>query len=141
GRDVERLEVVVLRLDLGPLLDREAEAVEEVDDLALDARDRVQAAARQATTRKRHVEPPAELPVLGGALERLAPRAQERLDALLRRVGPLAGGSAFGRRQRADAVQQRGERALPSQETRTHLGPRPQARRPPRRAPRLRRQP
>ena len=49
GRDVERLEVVPLGLDLGTFLDREAEPGEEADDVALDLRDRVQVAARGAT--------------------------------------------------------------------------------------------
>jgi len=42
ARDVQRLEVVVVALDLGPLGDREAEPGEDRDDLVVYARERVE---------------------------------------------------------------------------------------------------
>src|SRR5205823_1278224 len=57
ARDVERFEVVVVGLDLGPLDDGEAEAGEDRDDLVVDARERVERAARRSPPRQGEVEP------------------------------------------------------------------------------------
>src|SRR5437762_13167253 len=55
ARDVQRLEVVRVGLDLGPFGDGEAEAGEDRDDLLAHARERVQAAARRPAAGQREI--------------------------------------------------------------------------------------
>src|SRR5918999_1462285 len=83
GREVERVEVVVRRLDLAPVDDPVAEAEEDVLDLAADLRDQVEVSARPRVARKRHVddlllEPPLEV----GTLELRLARRDSRLEPL-----------------------------------------------------------
>src|SRR3989442_6771544 len=72
ARDVQRLEVEVVGLDLGPLDDREAEAGEDRDDLVVDAREGVERAAGRAPPRQREIDPLARAP--GAALRLELPR-------------------------------------------------------------------
>ena len=55
------------------------------------------------------------------AVERGAALRDPRLDLALGVVGGLARGGALGRRERADAAQQRGHGALLAEEARAHL--------------------
>ena len=48
ARNVERLEVVIVVLDLGSLVDREAQLDEDVDDLVEHLRERMEVPAREA---------------------------------------------------------------------------------------------
>ena len=86
GREVERVEVVVRRLDLATVDDAVAQAEEDVLHLAPDLRDQVQLAAAVPTDGQRHVDalrgqPGVEL----GAL-------QLGLAGIDRRLEPLAHG-------------------------------------------------
>ncbi len=56
GRDVERLEVVPVVLDLGTFRDRVAHAHEDVLELALHLRDEVQVTARSPVAAEGEVE-------------------------------------------------------------------------------------
>ena len=87
---VERVEVVVDGLDLGPLGDVEAEADEHVLDLAPGLRDQMQAADRGAgSAGQRDVDPVVDQPrVELGSRERRA----ALIDRLLERLAGLVGG-------------------------------------------------
>ena len=79
GRDVERLEVVPVVLDLGALGHAEPEAREHADDLALDDRERVQRAGPAGggpAARGRRGRPRGARPRPGGAAPRGGPRAR-----------------------------------------------------------------
>src|SRR5207245_650672 len=96
ARDVERLEVVVVALDLGTLGDREAEPGEDRDDLVVNARQGMQRSPGRAAARQREIEPPS--PALGPPLGRRG-RGQPRLQELLEL--PLGlGGRRAGRLER-----------------------------------------
>src|SRR5204862_495408 len=91
ARDVERLEVVIVGLDLGPLGHREAEAGEDRDDLVVNARQRMERSLRRPAAGKREVESPA--PALDLALDlegRGEPGVQERLQLALALLGRRA---------------------------------------------------
>ena len=72
GREVERLEVVPVELDLGTFGDLVAEADEHVFELAPDPRDRMQMAAPVLAPAEREVEP------VRGPATRRAPRRRAR---------------------------------------------------------------
>ena len=102
--EVERVEVVVDGLDLGPFFDVEAEADEHVLDLASRLGDQVQAPElRCGVGRQRDVDAVALEPLLellrGELLGALLDR---RFEGLARLVGGLAGGGALLRRERRD---------------------------------------
>jgi hypothetical protein len=59
ARDVERLEVVVVALDLGTVDDREAEPGEDRDDLVVHAGQWMERSLRRAAARQREIQPPA----------------------------------------------------------------------------------
>src|SRR3954468_20235026 len=105
---VEGVEVVVDEVDLGALDAREAEAEEDVLDLAPRLRDEVQAADRlRRLARERDVdavlrEPRVEL--LG--LELLRALLDELLEPLARLVGRLADGAALLGRELGDAAEE-----------------------------------
>ena len=106
---VERVEVVVDGLDLGALDDGEAEADEDVLDLAPRRRSagagaRPAAAARRAASRRRGRSPAARSS--SPRLELGAARLDQRLERLARLVGGLADRAALLRRQLGDAAQQ-----------------------------------
>ena len=87
GREVERVEVVVRRLDLAAVDDRVAEPEEDVLELAPDLRDEVEVAAPDGvpgivTSTLLLGQPAVEL----GALERLLPRVDRGLELLAQRV-------------------------------------------------------
>ena len=112
-RDVERLEVVVVRLHLGPVGDREAEPHEHVDDLVEDERERVSRAAHDAPAGQREVDAVGGQP--GPALplpHHLEPARERRLDLGLGLVRlppdhrPLGGG------QRGHRAEELGEEPL-----------------------------
>ena len=114
---VERREVVVLELDLGPLGDAEAEADEDVLDLALDLRQQVRRAARHGIARQRHVD--GRLAQRGVELAatraaRAAGRAA-RSSAAAHAVQLLAARSAQLGRQLAELAQGERQRARASE--------------------------
>jgi hypothetical protein len=83
GREVELAEVVRVEFDLGARVDREAEPVEQVEQLVTDLRQHVRPTGERTATRQRHVE---GVRILGGTGERLATRAFARLDQLLAQI-------------------------------------------------------
>ena len=107
GRHVERREVVVVELDLGPLGDREAERDEDVLDLAARLGDQVQVAVRQGRVAgQRHVHAVAREPLVElRSLEVAAALGQQRLDRLPDRVGDLADLATLLGRKLADRAQ------------------------------------
>ena len=110
GVVVQRVEVVVDGLDLGPLGDPEAEAEEHVLDLAPRRGEQVQAADRlRRAARQRDVDGVGARAVLElAAGERSRALVDERLERLARLVGGLAGRAALARAAAADAAQDAG---------------------------------
>src|SRR3989442_1248760 len=117
ARDVERLEVVVVGLDLGPVDDREAQAGEDRHDLVVDARERVEHASRRTPARQCQIEPRAR--PLGAALrfqrlgQALFEESLEDALGLVRRRAderPLLGG------ERAERAEELGQDALAAEE-------------------------
>ena len=87
GREVEAVEVVVRRLDLAAVHDLVAEAEEDVLHLAADLRDQVQVPAPRRLAGQSDVDPLLAQPSVElGALERVAPSVERRLEALPERV-------------------------------------------------------
>ena len=113
-RVVERVEVVVHGLDLGTLGDPEAEAEEDVLDLAPRRGQQVQAAdGLRRRAGQRDVGDVGEQALLElAAGELLAARADERLERLARLVGRLAGGAALGGLELGDPAQDVGQLGL-----------------------------
>ena len=105
---VERVEVVVDELDLGALVDLEAQAAEDVLDLAPRRRQQVQVPDRRGRVAgQRDVgavagEPLAQL----GGLELGAARGDQPLERLPRLVGRLADLPALLRLEVGDAAQE-----------------------------------
>ena len=104
GRDVQRLEVVPVVLDLGALGDPVPEPDEDVLELAADLRDEVQVAAAPAVPADRQVErrpgrPPAPRTLeLGAPRRRRAPRPSARYaPTRLAGAGALVGGELLDR--------------------------------------------
>src|SRR2546429_613841 len=117
ARDVERLEVVGVGLDLGPLGDREAEAGEDRDDLVVDARERVERAAGRAPPRQREIEPRAR--PLGASLrpERLVQASvQEGLELALGGVRRGADARPLRGCEGAERAEELGQDALAAEE-------------------------
>src|SRR5262249_34973476 len=116
ARDVERLEVVVVALDLGSLGDREAEPGEDRDDLVAHAGQRVERPLRGPPPRQGEIEPPAA--ALGLALRRRRgrqPRVEQPLELALGLVGGGADERALLGRQGAERSQELCQRALPAE--------------------------
>ena len=112
-RDVERLEVVEVVLDLRPGGDLEAGAAKDLLDAQPRQSDRMQAAALLAPSRQRDIDAPGgELALDLRALQRLAPRLDGGLHALLGLVDALAGRGPLGGRQAAQGLQLLGEGAF-----------------------------
>ncbi len=114
GRVVQRGEVVVVVLDLGPLHHPVAEADHHVLDLAGGAGDQVGVADRpRRRARQGHVDP-----VLGqpgfelAGIERRAARLDQRLQLLARLVGARPDRAPFLGGQVGDAAQDRGQLGL-----------------------------
>src|SRR6266851_4222023 len=107
GRDVERLDVVPLGLDLRAELDLVAQRFEHCLDLALHLREHVDVAAADRRAWKRDVDR-LRFGDLGQPrfLELVPLGRQRRLDRALGLVGRLAESSALLRRQLADVRQQ-----------------------------------
>jgi hypothetical protein len=104
--NVERLEVVVVALDLRTLGHREAEPCEDGDDLVVHAGQRVERSVRRPAARQREVEPRSPAFGLALGLERRGELGvQERLERALGLVGgraderPLLGGERAERAQ------------------------------------------
>src|SRR3989454_5315761 len=117
ARDVQRLEVEVVGLDLGPLDDREAEAGEDRDDLVVDAREGVERAAGRAPPRQREIEPLAR--ARGAALRLERPRqtrVQEGLELALGRVRRGADARPLFGREGAERAEELGQDALAAEE-------------------------
>src|SRR5579863_3463386 len=96
-REIERLEVVEIVLDLRPRGDLETGAAEDLLHAKARQSDRMQSAALLASTRQRDID------TAGGELaldlrprQRLAPRLDGGLHTLLGLVDPLAGRGPFG---------------------------------------------
>jgi hypothetical protein len=113
-RRVERVEVVVHGLHLGPLGDIEAEADEHVLDLAPCPREQVQAPeVSRRVGRERHVDAVgAQTGVELGGGETLGTSGDRLLETLTRPVGRLAGGRALLDGQLGDRAQQIGQLGL-----------------------------
>src|SRR5690606_767239 len=112
-RNVQRGEVVVVVLDLGPGLHREARALEDRDDPPERAGDRMDRAVLAVAPRQRDVEHPrAERRLEPLRFERLAAGRDRGLERLLRVVDRLAGGRALLGREPAELAQPLRERAL-----------------------------
>ena len=117
GGCVERLEVVVVGLDLGTLGDLVAHADEDVLDLAARRSDQVQVAQRERTTRQRDVDAVAfERPDQFVGLELRQPRLERRLEFSLDKVAELADDRSFVGGELGDASQQDGQLGLAAQE-------------------------
>ena len=111
GRDVQRLEVVPVVLDLRAFGDTEPEAREDLDGLALDDRERVEAAQPRRAPGQAHVEPVGlEQGVLGQALQGLALGGERRLQCLACLVGRLPHPLAVIGLERAQPLLDRAER-------------------------------
>ena len=111
--EVERGEIVVVGLDLGPLGDAEAELGEDLLDLVDHLGDRMDAAegGRAAGEGDVHRRRPPRRLLLGG--EELGVELGEALlDRLLEPVDPLAIGAAVRRLDGLDAVEQRADDPL-----------------------------
>ena len=82
GRDAQRLEVVVVQLDLGPLDDGEAHRAEDVEDCAQQLRHGVQPAARDAAApaASRRASPSRSTPRRAARRSSLAARLERRLQ-------------------------------------------------------------
>ncbi len=57
SRDVERVEIVIFGFHFGAVQDRESERSEQILDLHLDQRDRMQAAWARARRGQREIQP------------------------------------------------------------------------------------
>jgi len=114
GQVVERVEVVVVPFGLGPVLDVEADAHEEILDVAPRLRQQVEGAARRGrVARQRHID--AVLRQTGRQLrpgQRARLRLEQRLDGLADLVGLLAHRPALIGRQLADRAQSLGQLRL-----------------------------
>ena len=112
GGEVERLEVVLVGLDLGPVEHHVAHRGEQVLELARELRDRVQGPALGRRRRQRGIESPPRAALferrVGQARARLV---EQGLDLVLELVGAAAGQGPFRTRQRRDARQQLGHDA------------------------------
>src|SRR5690606_9104381 len=117
GREVERLEVVAVRLELGAGHDLVAQGGEDVEEPVRDERQQVQPARRRTGAGERDVEALArELPGDGLALQLLAATLEGGLEGLLLGVDGLAGDAALLGGQRPEALQAGGDDALLAQE-------------------------
>ena len=115
-RDVERLEIVPVVLDVRALGDGKAHVGEDRDDLLGGLADRMDAALGARAGRQGDVDPLGVQPRVERPLgqERAAGR-QRRLDLLLERVERLAGLAPLLGRQRAQLLDQLGDAALLAQ--------------------------
>src|SRR5262249_57548442 len=83
-RDVERLEVVIVVLELRAFGHREAEADEDGHDLVLHARERIQAPAHGPAPAQRQVDPvPRALETALGFPRLAEPQFEQRLELTL----------------------------------------------------------
>ena len=87
GRHVERFEVVVVVLELGPLEDEEAHAAEDRFDALAQQRQRMAVAERRGPARQRDVD---RVRRRARRLGRREPRVEARFDVLLELVRQLA---------------------------------------------------
>ena len=121
--EVERVEVVVDEVGLRALGDAEAEAEEDVLDLAPDGGDHVVVAGgRERRAGQRDVDDVGREPLLQlDRLELRAARLHGRLDRPARLVGALADRAALLRRQLADVAQQVRQLGLAAEEAHADL--------------------
>src|SRR6185312_14109133 len=113
GREVERLEVVEIVLDLRTRGDLEARAAKDLLHAQARQRDWMEPAALLAAARQRDVDAAGgELPLDIRPRQRLAPRLDGSPHPLLGLVDPLAGRRPLGGREAAQGFQLLGEGAL-----------------------------
>src|SRR5439155_22648807 len=104
GRRVERVEVVPLCLDPGTGAYLEADAVEDLLDLAANQRERVQRAQAPPSCRQRDVDGTREIFDQRGVVEPGQARGDRALDAPLGAIGGFADGRAVLGRQAAERL-------------------------------------
>ena len=113
GREVERLEVVVVVLELGADGDVVAEAAEDVEQSVGHLREQVVAAGRHPLPRKGEVDAlRGEAGVERGALQRRFAGLDRPLDRLLALVQRATDGATHVGRQRGESLELLGDRAL-----------------------------
>src|SRR5215468_2892291 len=122
GGEVQRREVVVVRLHLGPLGHREAEPLEDLDDLLGDARDGMHRARQRAAAREREVWTVGrEGATALRRLQLVEPRGEALLELTLRPVGLLADLGPLRGRDGAERAEQRGQLARATEHAHPHL--------------------
>ncbi len=119
--DVERVEVVVLALDLRAGCDREAAPLEVGDDVVHRLPHRMQRAGARVDARKRHVDRGVQPLLERAALEFDALAFERGLETVRGVVDDLAGPRALRRRQRADRTAHGRDLAAATQETHPHV--------------------
>ena len=115
GRRVQRVEVVPLGLDPRTGADLEAEAQEDVLDLAAHQRQRVQRPQRPAARRQRHVDGARQVFAQALLVEPGQPLGDRLLDLGLGAVGRLADGRALPRGDAPELLHELGDLALLAQ--------------------------
>ncbi len=116
-REVERAEVVPLGLDFGSGGPREAQAVEDLDDLLGDSGDRMLRPNPAAAAGHGEIHPFTGAR-LGFDLERLAPLVEGGLQVTLERVGAGAQLRLLGRGEAWESLEDGGETSLLAAEQR-----------------------
>ena len=117
GRDVERLEVVPVVLDLGAADHAESERGEDADDLAFDEGERVQRSGPRRAAGERDVDRVGgELRLLRHAAELVAASVSRRDQVRSDRVHPCADLALVAVGQRAERPLELPERRLPSED-------------------------
>ncbi len=116
GRNIQRVEIVELGLDLRPVQHTESERTKQVFDLPLNLRDRMQASRPHAGRGNGEIEPFGIQPFRQSRPLELGFAALVRaLHRLLRGVDELAALRTLGRRELAHVFAEFGEFALASQ--------------------------
>src|SRR5215467_9704677 len=119
---VERAEVVVVRLHLGPLRHGESEPLEDSDDLFLHADDRMHGARRGEPAGQGEVDVArGEGLAMLLRLEALVPRGERLLYLRLGEIRLLADAGPIGGGHLAEAAQQRRQLARASEHAHPHL--------------------
>ena len=110
GGRVERVEAMILVLNLRPVGDGETNLAERADNVVGDLRERMQFAERAAASGQREIG--RLFRQRGFELQFLAARGERGFEFLFGGVDELAGGGLFLFRERAELFHQRGEPAV-----------------------------